>query len=177
MLPIELTNDDIRNTKAYKKYYACATREAAPKLKVSARRKKSGSDTSITPPTAITTPTTTIVVTPRLNAAAKGKQPAKAKSPSDPSESVNAQLEAEVLTRSSHSSRTSYAFIADLSEMELKKILIEKMEGNKTIQRSDEQRNLYKALKEGPFAGLDRGSKRRREGKEPESSSTPLETA
>nr|GEX18085.1 hypothetical protein [Tanacetum cinerariifolium] len=121
--------------------------------------------------------------------------------------SVNAQLEAEVLTRSSHLSRTSYAVAADLSEMELKKILIEKMEGNKSIQRSDEQRNLYKALVEpyeddkiildiygesvilkrrrdddddqgeGPFAGLDRGSKRRREGKEPESASAPLETA
>nr|GEX98266.1 retrovirus-related Pol polyprotein from transposon TNT 1-94 [Tanacetum cinerariifolium] len=63
-------------------------------------------------------------------------------------ESVNATLEAEVLTRSSHSSRTSYAIAADLSEMELKKILIEKMEGNKSIQRSDEQRNLYKALVE-----------------------------
>nr|GEU90084.1 hypothetical protein [Tanacetum cinerariifolium] len=37
----------------------------------------------------------------------------------------------EVLTRSSHSSRTSYAVAADLTEMELKKILIEKMEGNK----------------------------------------------
>nr|GFB30848.1 hypothetical protein [Tanacetum cinerariifolium] len=61
-------------------------------------------------------------------------------------ESINAQLEVEVLTRSSHSSRTSYAVAADLSEMELKKILIEKMEGNKSIQRSDEQRNLYKAL-------------------------------
>nr|GEZ95994.1 hypothetical protein [Tanacetum cinerariifolium] len=57
-----------------------------------------------------------------------------------------AQLEAEVLTRSSHSSRTSYAVAADLSEMELKKILIDKMEGNKSIQRSDEHRNLYKAL-------------------------------
>nr|GFD02423.1 hypothetical protein [Tanacetum cinerariifolium] len=63
-------------------------------------------------------------------------------------ESVNATLEAEVLTRSSHSSRTSYAIAADLSEMELKKILIEKMERNKSIQRSDEQRNLYKALVE-----------------------------
>nr|GFA81695.1 hypothetical protein [Tanacetum cinerariifolium] len=61
-------------------------------------------------------------------------------------QSVNAQLEAKVLTRSSHSSRTSYAVAADLSEMELKKILIEKMEGNKSIQRSNEQRNLYKAL-------------------------------
>nr|GFB41931.1 hypothetical protein [Tanacetum cinerariifolium] len=37
---------------------------------------------------------------------------------------------------------------ADLSEMELKKILIEKMEGNKSIQRSDKQRNLYKSLVE-----------------------------
>nr|GFC78716.1 hypothetical protein [Tanacetum cinerariifolium] len=54
-------------------------------------------------------------------------------------------LEAEVLTISSHSSRTSYAVAADLSEMELKNILIEKIEGNKSIQRSDEQRNLYKA--------------------------------
>nr|GEV93524.1 hypothetical protein [Tanacetum cinerariifolium] len=59
---------------------------------------------------------------------------------------VNEQLEAEVLTRSSNSSKTSYAMAADLSEMELKKILIEKMESNKSIQRSDEQRNLYKAL-------------------------------
>nr|GFC36444.1 hypothetical protein [Tanacetum cinerariifolium] len=103
-------------------------------------------------------------------------------------ESVNAQLEAKVLTRSSHSSKTSYAVAADLSEMKLKKILIDKMEGNKSIQQSDEQRNLYKALveaydadktildtygestilkrrqedddQEGPSAGSDRGSKR-----------------
>nr|GEY47415.1 hypothetical protein [Tanacetum cinerariifolium] len=61
-------------------------------------------------------------------------------------QSVNAQLEAEVLTRSSHSSRTSYAIAADFLEMERKKILIEKIEGNKSIQHSDEQRNLYKAL-------------------------------
>nr|GFD45602.1 hypothetical protein [Tanacetum cinerariifolium] len=46
--------------------------------------------------------------------------------------SVIATLEAKVLTRSSHSLRTSYAVAADLSEMELKKILIEKMEGNKS---------------------------------------------
>nr|GEZ78124.1 hypothetical protein [Tanacetum cinerariifolium] len=110
---------------------------------------------------------------------------------------VNEQLEAEVLTRSSYSSKTSYAVAADLSEMELKKILIEKMKGNKSIQRSNEQRNLYKALvdayesdkiildtyketvtlkrrrdddadkDEEPPAGPDLGSKRRREGKEP----------
>nr|GEZ86929.1 hypothetical protein [Tanacetum cinerariifolium] len=80
MLPIELTDDEIRNSKAYKEYYALATGEAVPKLKASARSKRSGSDTSITPPTTITTPTTTIFVTPRLTVAAKGKQPAKAKS-------------------------------------------------------------------------------------------------
>nr|GFC41988.1 hypothetical protein [Tanacetum cinerariifolium] len=92
-------------------------------------------------------------------------------------QSVNAQLEAEVLTRSSHSSRTSYAVSVDLLEMELKKILIEKMEGNKSIQRSDEKRNLYKALDEGPSAGSDRGSKRRRQVKDPKSASALLETA
>nr|GEZ63335.1 hypothetical protein [Tanacetum cinerariifolium] len=58
---------------------------------------------------------------------------------------VNEQLEAEVLTRASNSSKTSYAVAADLSELELKKILIEKMESNKSIHQSDEQRNLYKA--------------------------------
>nr|GFA82600.1 hypothetical protein [Tanacetum cinerariifolium] len=40
ILPIELTTDDIRNIKAYKEYYACATGEAAPKPKASARKKK-----------------------------------------------------------------------------------------------------------------------------------------
>nr|GFC71949.1 hypothetical protein [Tanacetum cinerariifolium] len=35
-------------------------------------------------------------------------------------EYVNAQLEVKVLTRSPHSSRTSYAVAADLTEMELK---------------------------------------------------------
>nr|GEY03845.1 copia protein [Tanacetum cinerariifolium] len=72
MLPIELTNKEIRNSKAYKEYYACAIGEAAPKPKASARKKRSGSDTSITPPNAITTPTTTVVVTLRLTATLGG---------------------------------------------------------------------------------------------------------
>nr|GEY28461.1 hypothetical protein [Tanacetum cinerariifolium] len=82
-------------------------------------------------------------------------------------ESVNATLEAEVQTRSSHSSRTSYAIAADLSEIELKKILIEKMEGNK--REDDDQ--------EGPSAGSDRGPKRQREGGEHASASTPSKIA
>nr|GFA39273.1 hypothetical protein [Tanacetum cinerariifolium] len=117
---------------------------------------------------------------------------------------VNEQLEAEVLTRSSNSSKPSYAVAADLSEMELKKILIEKMESNKSIQRSDEQRNLYKSLVDAyesdkiildtygdtvtlkrrrddedkdkePSARSDRGSKGRKERKELESTSAPKE--
>nr|GFA05384.1 hypothetical protein [Tanacetum cinerariifolium] len=327
ILPIELTTEDIKNTKSYKEYYACATGEATPKPKASARKKKGGSAASTTPPTLISTPTptTTVVATPRLSAAAKGKQPTRARNNEDADnneedpglrigeeermneeeeadelyrdvdinqgrglqvsqetedshviltptqsdaqqeilstspfmnnllnhiidpdsiqrendeilktidenmkkiikeqvktqvkaqvtrilprieESVNAQLEAEVLTRSSHSSRTSYAVAADLSEMELKKILIDKMEGKKSIQRSDEQQNLYKALveaydadktimdtygestilkrrrenddQEGPFAGSDRGSKKQRKGGEHASASTPSEPA
>nr|GFC59133.1 hypothetical protein [Tanacetum cinerariifolium] len=74
-------------------YYACATGEAKPKPKKSARRKRSGSDTPITPPTAITTPTTTVVAAPRLTAAAKGKQLAKSKSPTDPSEVARTEAE------------------------------------------------------------------------------------
>nr|GFB31817.1 hypothetical protein [Tanacetum cinerariifolium]GFB31842.1 hypothetical protein [Tanacetum cinerariifolium] len=84
---------------------------------------------------------------------------------------VNKQLEAEVLTRSSNSSKTSYAIATDLSEMELKKILIKKMERNKDIvtlkRRHDDDANKD----EEPSAGSDRGSKRRREGKERESTS------
>nr|GFC31794.1 hypothetical protein [Tanacetum cinerariifolium] len=88
ILHIELTIEDIRNTKAYKEYYACATGEAAPKPKASARKKRGGSASSATPPTLIATPTpiTTVMAAPRLTAAAKGKQPAKATSPTDPSE-------------------------------------------------------------------------------------------
>nr|GEX92019.1 hypothetical protein [Tanacetum cinerariifolium] len=122
-------------------------------------------------------------------------------------QAVNEQLKAEVLTRSSHSSKTSYAISADLLKMELKKILIEKIEGSKSVQRSDEQRNHYKAFVEAyesdkiildtygetvtlkrrrdddadkdeePSAGPDRGSKRRREGNEPESASALTKTA
>nr|GEU63506.1 hypothetical protein [Tanacetum cinerariifolium] len=59
---------------------------------------------------------------------------------------VNEQLKAEVLTRASNPSKTSYAVAADLSELELKKILIKKMESNKSIHRLDQEKNLYKAL-------------------------------
>ncbi|GKA22291.1 hypothetical protein Tco_0708253 [Tanacetum coccineum] len=59
---------------------------------------------------------------------------------------VNEQLECEVLVRSSKEANTSHAVAANLSELELKKILINKMEANNSINRSDIQRQLYKAL-------------------------------
>ncbi|GJX21300.1 hypothetical protein Tco_0223977 [Tanacetum coccineum] len=100
--------------------------------------------------------------------------------------------------------QTSHAVAANLYELELKKILIDKMESNKSIHRSDEQKNLYKALvdayesdklildtyrenvsfkrrrddedkDEEPSAGSNQGSKRRRARKEPESTSAPKE--
>ncbi|GJW24843.1 hypothetical protein Tco_0038654 [Tanacetum coccineum] len=49
---------------------------------------------------------------------------------------VNEQLEAEVLTCSSNESKTSHAVAANLSELELKKILIDKMERSKSHHKS-----------------------------------------
>nr|GEX19890.1 hypothetical protein [Tanacetum cinerariifolium] len=86
---------------------------------------------------------------------------------------VNDQLESEVLTHSSSESKTSYAVAASLSELELKKILIDKMESNKSIHRSVQQKTLYKALTDA--YETNKGSKRRRAGKEPESTSEPKE--
>ncbi|GJR46086.1 hypothetical protein Tco_1314189 [Tanacetum coccineum] len=111
---------------------------------------------------------------------------------------VNEQLEAEVLICSSNKTKTSHAVAANLSELELKKILIDKIDNNKSIDRSVQQKNLYKALvdayesdkdtlasyrdtvtlkrrrgdedeDEEPSAGSNWGFKRRRAGKEPES--------
>nr|GEW87683.1 hypothetical protein [Tanacetum cinerariifolium] len=118
---------------------------------------------------------------------------------------VNKQLEAEVLTCSSNEAKTSHAVAANLSELDLKKILIYKMESNKSIHRLVQQKTLYKALidtyetdkviletygdtvmfkrrqddedeDEEPSAGSNQGSKRRRSGKEPYSERRPRES-
>ncbi|GJX80822.1 hypothetical protein Tco_0328971, partial [Tanacetum coccineum] len=46
---------------------------------------------------------------------------------------VNEQIEAEILIRSSNEANTSHAIAANLSELELKNILIDKMKNNKSI--------------------------------------------
>ncbi|GJT86745.1 hypothetical protein Tco_1068462 [Tanacetum coccineum] len=59
---------------------------------------------------------------------------------------VKDQLEAKVLTRLSNQANTSQVVAANLSELELKKILIDKMENNKSIDKSIQQKTLYNAL-------------------------------
>nr|GFA02308.1 hypothetical protein [Tanacetum cinerariifolium] len=106
---------------------------------------------------------------------------------------------AEVLARSNNQPQTSYAVAASMSEFDLKKILIDKMETNKSINISDIQKNLYNALietynsdkdiftlygdvvtlkrgrddqdkDEDPSTGSDRGTKRRKSSKDAEPS-------
>nr|GEV10151.1 hypothetical protein [Tanacetum cinerariifolium] len=115
---------------------------------------------------------------------------------------VTEYLEVEVLVRSTNQPQTSYAVAASLSEFELKEILIDKMEENNSINRSDIQNNLYNALVESynshkdiitsygdvvtlkrgrddqdkdedPSVGSNRGSKRKRSGKKAKSSKEP----
>ncbi|GJZ52199.1 hypothetical protein Tco_0606714 [Tanacetum coccineum] len=83
---------------------------------------------------------------------------------------VTESLGAEVLVRSTNQPQTSYAAAASLSEFKLNKILIDKIEANKSIDILDFQKNLYNALNEDPSAGSDRGTKRRKSGKDAESS-------
>nr|GEV91691.1 hypothetical protein [Tanacetum cinerariifolium] len=59
---------------------------------------------------------------------------------------VTESLGAKVLVRSTNQPQTSYAVATSLSEFELNKILIDKIETNESINRSDIQRNLYNAL-------------------------------
>ncbi|GJT19234.1 hypothetical protein Tco_0877940 [Tanacetum coccineum] len=115
---------------------------------------------------------------------------------------VTETLGAEVLVRSTNQPQTSYAVAFSLSELELKKILMDKMEENNSIDRSDVQKNLYRALLEAynsdkdlissysevvtlkrgrddqekdeePSAGSNRRSKRQRPDKEAELSKEP----
>nr|GEV52977.1 hypothetical protein [Tanacetum cinerariifolium] len=237
ILPVELTNKDIRNSAAYKEYYVIASGAAPPKTKASVRKTQSSFDTTMPPPMAAST---------RLSTSAKGKQPAKSSKAKDlsvlsededdqdeddddqddndddqdsdndsddfvyPKLSTHAEEAKDkesfdpIVQTPSHMEnfddesnddeshgmnvggdegpdaedddeelygdfaeavssitgivdryidhwmneavKTSYAVAADLSKLELKKILIEKIESNKSIHQSDEQRNLYKAL-------------------------------
>ncbi|GJR60533.1 copia protein [Tanacetum coccineum] len=111
---------------------------------------------------------------------------------------ITKSLEAAVLAKSSSQPKSTYEAAASLSEFELMKILMDKMEETKSYQVADYKKELYEALvksyntdkdlfnsygevfslKRGrdekdkdqdPFAGSDRGTKRRKTSKEGES--------
>nr|GFB55443.1 hypothetical protein [Tanacetum cinerariifolium] len=150
ILPIELTTDDIRNSKAYKEYYACAMGEAAPKSKASARKKKGKQ------PARATTPT----------------------EPTDIERTKAEQLKI-VLKRSrqethisqQHGSGTdegtgSRPGVPDVPSDDSE----EELSWNSSDDKEDDDQ-------EGPSTGSDRGSKRLREGGKHASASTLSETA
>ncbi|GKB22863.1 hypothetical protein Tco_0862264, partial [Tanacetum coccineum] len=112
---------------------------------------------------------------------------------------VTKSLEVAILTRSSSQPTSTYEEVATLSEFELTKILIDKMEKNKSYDKADYKKKLYNALVESyntdkdlfdsygevfsltrsrdkkdkdrdPSAGSDRGTKRRKSSKYVESS-------
>ncbi|GKB32703.1 hypothetical protein Tco_0872104 [Tanacetum coccineum] len=117
----------------------------------------------------------------------------------DSTKNVTESVEAAVLTRSSSQPTSTYEAAASLSEFELIKILIDKMEKNKLYDKVDYKTKLYDALVElyntdkdlfdsygevfslkgsrderdkdrDPSAGSDRGTKRRKSSKDVESS-------
>nr|GEV25836.1 hypothetical protein [Tanacetum cinerariifolium] len=166
MLPIELTNADIRNSVAYKEYYAVATGATPPKTKASVQKMKSSFDTTVTPPP-------TAAAGPRLATSAKGKQPAttsKAKSLSSLSEQTHiSQASGSGVDEGTGTIPVVPDVPTDESE--------EEISWKSTNDEGDDNDDDDAGKDEEPFAGSDRGSKRRKEGKEPESTSAPKEKA
>nr|GFC58420.1 hypothetical protein [Tanacetum cinerariifolium]GFC58425.1 hypothetical protein [Tanacetum cinerariifolium] len=74
ILPVELTNEAIKNSAAYKEYYAIASRAEPPKTKVSVRKTQCSSDTTMPPPVA---KGTRLQTSEKVDKPVKGKQPAK----------------------------------------------------------------------------------------------------
>nr|GEW46091.1 copia protein [Tanacetum cinerariifolium] len=73
-LLVELTNEDMRNSAAYKEYYAIASGAAPPKIKASVKKMQSSYDTTMPPPKAVDI---------RLSTSAEGKQSAKSSKAKD----------------------------------------------------------------------------------------------
>ncbi|GKD43219.1 hypothetical protein Tco_1267864 [Tanacetum coccineum] len=120
----------------------------------------------------------------------------------DTSQNITESLEAAILAKSSSQPKSTYEAAASLSEFELTKILMDKMEEHKSYLRADYKRELYDALvksyntdkdlfdtygevftlkrsrddkdkDQDPSAGSDRGTKRRKSSKDAESSRDP----
>ncbi|GKD99220.1 hypothetical protein Tco_1387204 [Tanacetum coccineum] len=87
---------------------------------------------------------------------------------------VTESVEAAVLTRSSSQPTSTYEAVASLSEFELTKILIHKMEKNKSYDKADYKKSFMMSRDKDkdryPSAGSDRGKKIRKSSKDDESS-------
>nr|GEW93021.1 hypothetical protein [Tanacetum cinerariifolium] len=86
ILPVELTNEAIRNSKSYKEYYAITSGAKPPKTKASVKKKQSISDTTVPPSTK----------RKRLNILAKVDKPAKEKQPAKSSTAKGLTVLSEV---------------------------------------------------------------------------------
>ncbi|GJR86627.1 retrovirus-related pol polyprotein from transposon TNT 1-94 [Tanacetum coccineum] len=89
---------------------------------------------------------------------------------------VTESLEVVILARSSSQPKSTYEAAISLSKFKLTKILIDKMEKNKSYDKADYKRELYDALvksyqnEKDLFDTYDRGTKRRKSRKEADSS-------
>nr|GEW68037.1 hypothetical protein [Tanacetum cinerariifolium] len=80
ILPVELTNEAIRNSTAYKEYYVIASGAEPPKKKASVRKTQSSSDNTIPP---LVAKGTRLQTSAKVDKPAKGKQPAKSSTTKD----------------------------------------------------------------------------------------------
>nr|GFB57403.1 hypothetical protein [Tanacetum cinerariifolium] len=86
ILPVELTNEAIKNSKSYKEYYAIASGAEPPKTKASVKKKQSSFDTTVPHPTK----------GKRLKTLAKVDKPAKEKQSAKSSTSKGLTMLSEV---------------------------------------------------------------------------------
>nr|GFC70402.1 hypothetical protein [Tanacetum cinerariifolium] len=74
ILPVELTNEAIRNSTAYKEYYTIASGAEPPKTKASVMKTQSSSNTTMPP---LVAKDIRLQTSAKVDKPAKGKQPAK----------------------------------------------------------------------------------------------------
>nr|GEY39477.1 hypothetical protein [Tanacetum cinerariifolium] len=86
ILPVELTNEDIKNSESYKEHYAIASGAEPPKTKASVRKKQSSSNTTVPPPTKVK----------RLKTLAKVDKPSNEKQPAKSSTAKGINVLSEV---------------------------------------------------------------------------------
>ncbi|GJZ20866.1 hypothetical protein Tco_0557905 [Tanacetum coccineum] len=135
ILPNELTNEDIRNSESYKKYYAIALGAEPPKTKASVKKKQVGSDKTKTPLTN---------KGKRLKTSAKAIKPAKKKQPAKTSKAKGLTVLSEVtLTK------------AEQMKLATKRCLIETHSSHASGSGADEGTGSIPGVPDVPTYGSD----------------------